>query len=81
MKKNIIKNNNFGGKVSSFMKDSIALICAAGIGAGAAVGTTTAIDAGISAYEKYNETEMVKKHFWSRPVEVYVRNGKPVVRR
>ena len=67
-----------GFNLKSYMKDSMALFCAGAVSAGAGFGTAKAIDAGVDAYKRYNATEMVKKHWYSRPVEVYCRNGQPV---
>lgn len=82
-KNNKDKKERKGGKkmnfnLKSYMKDSVALFCAGAVGAGAGFGTAKAIDAGVDAYKKYNATELVKKHWWSRPIEVYCRNGQPV---
>ncbi len=37
-----------------------------------------AVETGKAIYHYNTDTVMVKKHFWSKPVEVYVKNGKPV---
>lgn len=73
MKKKIFK---YG--VKGAVGDSISLICAGALGGAAGIATVKGIDYGMDTYKKYTATEMVKKHFWSRPVEVYVRNGQPV---
>ena len=72
------KNLRGGINIKSYLKDSMALFCAGAVSAGAGFGTAKAIDVGVDAYKKYKATEMVKKHWYSRPVEVYCRNGQPV---
>lgn len=77
-KKNKKEKKMKGGKVRKYLGDTMALFCAGAVGAGAGVGVTKGIDIGVDAYKKYNATELVKKHWWSKPVEVYCRNGQPV---
>ena len=39
------------------------------------------VETGKVVYHYNTDTMMVKKHFWSKPVEVYVKNGKPVIKK
>ena len=48
------------------------------LGLSAEQAAKTTIDGAQETVNYFKETKTVKKHFWSKPVEVYARNGKPV---
>ena len=66
------------GRIKSWAKETATIIAAAGIGAGAAAGTSAMFDGGKAAVDYFTATEKRRKHFWSLPKEVYCWNGKPV---
>lgn len=66
------------GRFKGWAKETATIIAAAGIGAGAAAGTSAMFDGSKAAVDYFTATEKRRKHFWSLPKEVYCWNGKPV---
>lgn len=60
------------------MKGVASLAVGTTAGVGLAVTVVGGAEAGKATYHYFTDTEMYKKHFWSRPIEVYCRNGQPV---
>lgn len=66
------------GRISNMAKATASTMVGATVGLSMAATVVGLGEAGNSVYHYYTDTEMVKPHWWSKPVEVYCRNGEPV---
>lgn len=69
------KSGNLAVKVG---KELVASTVASLVGISVFKEALCVAETGKAVYHYNTDTVMVKKHFWSKPVEVYVKNGKPV---